>query len=637
MEELVKFLNENTELYDKGTPVISDFQWDKAYFELKELEKKTGTVLPDSPTQKIHFKPVDKLEKVTHNHPMLSLDKTKDLEEVKNFIGEQDCLIMGKMDGLTCSLRYVDGKLVSAETRGNGEVGEDILHNAKMVWNIPTRIDYAGELILDGEVICDYDTFTKYFAEEYKNPRNFASGSIRLLDPQESFNRKLSFIVWEVIKGFDDDNSLNSKLNKVGKLGFHTVPRMFTAMIDASLANLVLGMCEAKMYPIDGLVFKFDDVAYGNAKGSTAHHLQNAIAYKLYDEIYESTLQDIDWTMGRTGVLTPVAVFDPIEIDGAIVSRANLHNVSVMLETLGHVWKGHKVDVFKANQIIPQIALNEDYNSETFDTDLTIRIPDICPICGGSTELIENDGVLVLKCTNPQCEGQLVNRIDHFVGKKGLDIKGLSKATIDKLIDWGWLNNLIDVFSLANYRSEWIKKSGFGVASVDKILNAIETGKETTLIKFISSLGIPLIGVTVAKEIAARVEDYAEFRDLIIDNFDFSRWDGFADSKTQALLEFDYSEADEIYHLLTISNEKPVVKSEGGLSFCITGSLQHFKNRKALEEQIESIGGKVSSSVSKKTNYLINNDSTSNSAKNLQAKKLNIPIITEQEFLENFC
>lgn len=638
MEELVKFLNENTELYDKGTPAISDAEWDKVYFELVKMEKETSKVLPNSPTQQIHFKPVDKLEKITHNHPMLSLVKTKDLEEIISFIGEHTCTIMGKMDGLSASLRYVGGKLVSAETRGDGAVGEDILHNVRVIANVPNEIDFQEELIVDGEIICDYATFNELYADEYKNPRNFAAGSIRLLDPQESYNRNLKFIAWDVIKGFETyTNLLNERFNRLSQLGFTIVPNISTEIIDIDLINLIIRTCKANYYPIDGLVFKFTDKEYGSTLGQTAHHFNDAMALKFADDLYQTTLQDIEWTMGRTGVLTPVAVFDPIDIDGTTVSRANMHNVSVMQDTLGHTWRGHQLDVCKMNQIIPQIVKNPTYNTRPTSGDLTLRIPDTCPVCGGMTELEENEGVMVLKCTNPQCEGKLVNRIDHFVGKKGLDIKGLSIATIEKLMALGWLNSYEDVFKLSEHKAEWVKRPGFGVASVNKILTAIEDGKNTTLTKFISSLGIPLIGVTVAKDIASRVSNYEEFRELIDNKFDFSKWDGYADSKTDYLLNFDYTEADKLYSYLTISNDKPKVeKQDGELNFCVTGSLKEYKNRAALQQDIESIGGKMTTSVSRKTNYLITNDSASGSSKCAQAKKLNIPIISEKEFKEKF-
>lgn len=638
MEELVKFLNDNTELYDKGTPVISDAEWDKAYFKLVELERETGEILPNSPTHQIHFKPVDRLAKITHNHPMLSLAKTKDLEEIKSFIGGHDCTIMGKMDGLSASLRYVGGKLVSAETRGDGTVGEDILHNVRVIANVPKTINFQDELIVDGEIICDYATFNELYADEYKNPRNFAAGSIRLLDPQESYNRNLKFIAWDVIKGFETYTKLlNEKLNKLSQLGFTIVPNIATTVIDIDLINLIIRTCEAKYYPIDGLVFKFTDKEYGSTLGQTAHHFNDAMALKFEDDLYQTTLRDIEWTMGRTGVLTPVAVFDPIDIDGATVTRANMHNVSVMQDTLGHIWRGHQIDVCKMNQIIPQVIKNPIYNTRPTDGSLTLRIPEVCPVCGGMTELEENEGVMILKCANPHCEGKFINSIDHFVGKKGLDIKGLSVATIEKLMAFGWLNSYEDVFKLSEHKAEWIKRPGFGDASVNKILTAIEDSKNTTLTKFISSLGIPFIGTTVAKDIAARVSSYEEFRELIDNKFDFSKWDGYADSKTDYLLNFDYSEADVLYTYLTISNDKPKVeKLNEELTFCVTGSLQEYKNRAALQQDIESIGGKMTTSVSRKTNYLITNDSNSSSSKCMQAKKLNIPIISEKEFKEKF-
>ena len=635
---LINKLNACTELYDNGTPTISDEEWDNLYFQLKQIEKESGIIYPDSPTQKVLYNVVNELQKVEHNHLMLSLEKTKDIAEVGKFVYGQEFLAMSKMDGLTCSLLYQNGKLVRAETRGDGIVGEDVTHNARVIANIPTEISYKKELVIDGEVICDLLTFNNLFAETYKNARNFAAGSIRLLDSGESKNRHLSFIAWEVIKGFDDINTVSDKLNKISTLGFDTVPRMVSTIFDTTIfVREITAASKHYFYPIDGIVFKINDIEYGKSLGSTDHHFNNAIAFKFYDEVYRTTLRDIEWSMGRTSVLTPIAIFDEVDIDGSRVSRASLHNVSVMRDILGTPWVGHLIDVCKMNMIIPQIQKNEELNAEM--PGVEIPLPTTCPICGGEVKLEETDNSLVLKCMNPACQGKLVNQLNHFVGKKGLDIAGLSEATLNKLIDWGWLNSLIDIFSLKNYRNEWINKSGFGVASVDKILAAIETSKNTTLDKFISSLGIPLIGSRVAKDIVKHINGYKELKDLIINNYDFSQWDGFGESKSNNLLKFDYTEADEIYKLLNVAETRSEITEPAlaqDLTVCITGSLKEYKNRAELQSAIESIGGKVVSSISKKVNYLINNDVNSTSSKNQQAKKLNIPIISEKDFKEKF-
>lgn len=632
---LINKLNAYTELYDNGTPTISDKEWDDLYFQLEQIEKESGIIYPDSPTQKVLYSVVNELQKVKHNHLMLSLEKTKDIAEVDNFVKGKEFLAMSKMDGLTCSLLYQNGKLVRAETRGDGAAGEDITHNAKVIANIPQEINYKEELIVDGEVICDLLTFNNLFAETYKNARNFAAGSIRLLDSSESKNRHLSFIAWEIIKGFEDIDTISGKLDRATDLGFTTVPRMVsTAFDDTVFITGITAASKSHFYPIDGIVFKFNNIEYGKSLGNTDHHFNNAIAFKFYDEVYRTTLRDIEWSMGRTSVLTPIAIFDEIDMDGSKVSRASLHNVSVMHDTLGTPWVGHLVDVYKSNMIIPQIQKNEELNAEVLGPE--IPLPATCPVCGGEVRLEETDNSLVLKCMNPACQGKLINRLDHFAGKKGLDINGLSKATLEKLIDWGWLNSLIDIFSLKNYRNEWIKKAGFGIASVDKILAAIETSKNTTLDKFISSLGIPLIGSRVAKDIVKHINGYDELRNLVINNYDFAQWDGFGENKSNNLLNFDYTEADEIYKLLNIAETRSELALAQDLTVCITGSLKEYKNRAELQSAIESIGGKVVSSISKKVNYLINNDVNSTSSKNQQAKKLNIPVISEKDFKEKF-
>ena len=635
---LVSWLNERTKEYEEGHPTVSDADWDKRYFELKNLENESGIIFPNSPTQRVQplnqkYQIVTKLKKVEHNHPMLSLDKTKNLFDVLTFLNDQDYVAMAKMDGLTCSLRYLDGKLISAETRGDGTVGEDVLHNVLVMNNVPKKIDYYDELIVDGEVISTYDNFNN-FAGWFKNPRNFAAGSIRLLDSKECSKRNLKFIAWDVIKGFDDFKLLSEKLQELEKIGFDIVPSGFSFDIQEVVDN-IKDQARVKNYPIDGIVFKFDDIEYGKSLGQTAHHFKNALAYKFYDELFSSTLENIDWTMGRTGVLTPVAEFKSLEMDGSTVSRASLHNLSVMEELLGIPFVGQEVQVFKANMIIPQISKAERANEKP---DHIIPLPEKCPICGGEVKIRVNGDVKELYCPNPNCAGKIVNQFDHFIGKKGLDIKGLSKATIEKLLEWNWLHDLHDIFELHNYRMEWGKKPGFGAKSVANILNAIEQAKTTTLDKFISALGIPLIGSTVSRDICTKVKDYEEFRNKCLTHFDFMKWDGFAESKTEALWNYDFTEANKIYEYLTIIQEEKedVSLTLNGKTIVITGRLTEFKNRNELQKAIEDRGGKVTGSISKRTDYLINNDINSDSSKNRSAKEYGIPIITEADFKAQF-
>ena len=634
IKELVEKLNYYTKLYDEGRPEISDKEWDDMYFELQKIERESGIYLEDSPTQRVNFQVVNKLNKIEHNHPMLSLDKTKDINEIQKFIYYNDYIAMAKMDGLTCSLKYVNGKLVSAETRGNGFIGEDILHNALQVKNIPKRIDFKDELIIDGEIICTYENF-KEFESEYKNPRNFASGSIRLLDSKESSMRRLSFIAWDCISGLEEVEKLSTKLLKLNVLGFTVVPFMAGEYSIDDTISTIQSIAQEAGYPIDGIVYKYDIISEYEAAGKTDHHFKGGLAYKFYDEEYETILRDVEWTMGRTGVLTPVALLEPINIDGSEVSRASLHNISIMDE-LGIRYQDTKVMVYKANMIIPQISKALPYEGEIASL---INIPTVCPICGEPTIIKGENGVRVLYCSNPNCEGKLINRLDHFFGKKGLDAKGLSKATFEKLIDWGWIENIKDVFKLKEHKKEWEKMQGFGEKSVEKILQAIEDCKSCSLDAIISAAGIPLIGKTVGKDLSKRFGSYSEFREAVESGFDFTSFGGYGWEMHKAISDFDYSELDYIVdNYLQI---KENIKEDNelklkNLTFCVTGKVHIWKNRDSLSAFIESLVVKVTGSVSKNTNYLINNDINSTSAKNKKAQELDIPILSEEDFKKIF-
>ena len=636
--DLVAKANRYTKLYDLGKPEISDKQWDDIYFAIANFEQRTVIVLSSCATQDISFTVVNELKKVTHDHYLLSLAKTKDPAEVADFIGDNEAIAMLKLDGLTCTLTYEGGNLVAAATRGNGIVGEDIYHNAVVIPNIPKKINCTNRVVVDGEIICDKESF-KEFANEYKNPRNFAAGSIRLLNSKECASRILSFIAWDVISGVEAE-TLSDKLIAAANMGFSIVPFVTLTKDEVGMNESILEMRDGNPeLPCDGLVFKYNNCKVYDAAGRTDHHFKGGLAYKFYEE-YETNLLDIEWSMGRTGVLTPVAIFEPIIIDGTEISRASLHNVSVMYETMnGGAFVGEKISVIKSNQIIPQIVKAET-GIPTDREDQLIPIPSICPICGEPLEIsVSEAGVKNLVCNNVNCEGKLINILDHYCGKKGMDIKGLSKATLEKLIDWGWVSNITEIYSLDNFRDEWINKAGFGVKSVDNILDAIEKSRDCSLEQFISALGIPLIGRRVAQEICKHISTYDELRQKIDSHYDFTQWDTFGYEKFHSLISFDFSNADIIYKNYIKIQQKENNDNEQtltGLTFVITGKVKKFKNRDEIKALIENAGGKVASSVTSKTDYLINNDISSNTSKNVTAQRLGKPIITEEEFINLF-
>lgn len=640
--ELISLLNRNTLLYDEGKPEMSDKAWDELYFELQQLEQETQYYLPNSPTQRINYEVKNELNKVKHNHHMKSLDKTKDKDKFFGYCGDSKALIMSKLDGLTLSLLYQNGELVRAETRGNGEVGEDVTHNAKVIPSIPNKIPYKGQIVIDGEILCTYSNFEK-FKKQYQNPRNFASGSIRLLDSKECAKRGLVFVVWEVVDELTELklDYLSEYFSTLAYWGFLIVPCYQTDSFDNLEDCLNQIKNNNKNFPIDGYVIKFDNIQEKHKQGETAHHHKGGFALKEYDEECESTLIDIEWGLGRTGQITPVAIFEPIEILDTVVERASLHNLSIMEKLYPNKWyKGLKVKVIKSNQIIPMITEVND-NPIIVEKEY-LDIPTYCPICGAELEKETKNDSTILICKNSSCQGSFLNKLDHYCDiKKGLGIKGLSKATLEKLIDKGWIKNLIDIYNLSSYRNEWIKMSGFGEKSVDKALNAIEQSKHTSLDKFISAIGIPLIGLNTAKQLAKEFKTWDSFIKAVKSEYDFSELKDFGFETNKAILTFDYKEAKEISLLLSFEEEDNIIEdnlSEKNLTdlvFCITGKLKEYRNRDELIKVIQDRGGKVTSSVTKKTNYLINNDINSTSSKNVKAKELGIPILTEEDF-KNF-
>lgn len=630
IKELTELLNKASDsYYNTGDTIMEDHEFDTLLEELCSLEQETGFVMMASPTHKVGYEVKSELQKVAHNHPMLSLAKTKDWNEFIRYFGNKDVIGMLKMDGLTCSLRYIDGELISAETRGNGEIGEDIFHNIKTVKTVPQKIPYKDELIVDGEIICTYEDFEP-FSTEYKNPRNFASGSIRLLDSNECAKRPLTFVAWNVIKGFDNENSFLRKLVLIDELGFTVVP--WTSSFDWDAKEFLVNKAKKLGYPIDGLVGRFDDIKYGESLGTTSHHSNAAYAFKFYDELTETTLRDVEWTLGRTSVLTPTAVFDSVDIDGSSVSRASLHNISIM-KNLG-LTKNCTIRVFKANQIIPQV------DSADKDGDVPIKIPTKCPVCGGETSIKQDNESEVLVCTNPDCVGKKLARFTHFVSRKCMNIDGLSERTLELLISNNLIRNFRDIYHLKEHVGKLCTLDGMGKKSVENLLNSIEKSRDVKLENFIAALGIPNIGLSAAKAISKKFNGshYDFVLALANDNYDFSQIDDFGEITNKSLHDWWHSK-DPMVELLPmevnfiVENDTGSSSNLDGKSFCITGSLTHYANRDALVKAIEDNGGKYVSSVSKKTDYLINNDKNSTSGKNKKAIDLSIPIISEEDFL----
>ena len=635
VEYLVSELNRLTELYDKGTPEVSDKEWDDMYFELAALEHERGYILPNSPTQRVNYTVVNELTKVQHNHPMLSLDKTKDIEEIKSFVSNKDWIAMLKLDGLSCSLLYEQGRLVRAETRGDGEIGEDITHNAMVIPSIPKRITYTDRLVVDGEIICKLDDF-KEFEGEYKNSRNFASGSIRLLDSNECAKRKLTFVAWDVITGYENDEeaTLSKKLNQLYDYNFEVVPHFLDSDFEEFEAIIwsLKNIAELERYPIDGLVFKWDNCVEYQSAGRTDHHFCGGLAYKFYDELYETKLIDIEWTLGKTNTLTPTAIFETVNIDGTDVSKASLHNISI-IKKLG-LTNNCTVRVYKANQIIPQI------DSCLQDGNYAIEIPKQCPVCGHETEVVTENASEVLMCTNSNCSGKLLGRLSFFVSKPALNIDGLSESILSLLIGWNWVGSFVDIYHLSDHRDHWTKIGGFGEKSVDKILNAIEKSRDVKLENFICALSIDGVGKSASKTIADAFDgDFNAFYKAFKNNYNWCELEGVG-SKTSAeitkyLTENEAEIVDLASEMRFIAPKKVDVKENPfvGKIVCCTGKLNTF-TRDSINAKIVELGAKVASGVSAKTDYLITNTPDSGSSKNVNAKKFGTKIITESEFIE---
>ncbi len=653
IKELTEQLNQYRDYYyNNSESKISDHEYDNLFDELKNLEEETGIIMSNSPTQTVGYEVKSKLEKVKHSHPMLSLDKTKSIDDLKKFAGNKDCILMCKMDGLTVLLTYEMGELIQAETRGNGEEGEIITHNARVFENIPLHIDYTGHLEVEGEAIITYDDFEKINnslpeGEKYKNPRNLVSGSVRQLDSSIAAQRHIKFIAWKVPKIEDSiksDNLFLFRLIFAKNLGFDIVP-FFTYSNNTTdkenckhLIENLKKQAKIKGYPIDGLVMAYNDISYGESLGTTGHHPKYSIAYKFYDEVYPTRLLDVEWTIGKTGTLTPTAVFEPVEIEGSTVERASIHNVSIMQE-LGIVRKGQIINVYKANCVIPQVDSVEPDNIEITDENMIIPT-EICPICGSDIEIIQENDTKVLMCTNPDCKGKLLGKLVHFCSKNAINVEGMSEVTLQFLIDKGWVNSFQDLYHLDKHKDEWSKCEGFGKRSVEKLLESIEKSRNTTLMRVLYAQSIPLIGKSASKDIDNYCNrDVQIFINFMNTDYDFIVIDGFGVEMQKSLSSWWKINCDDFLGLLQEFTFEKIEKNNSSVdlsskTFVITGSLVHYKNRDELVDLITLMGGKVSGSVSAKTSYLINNDTQSSSSKNQKAKKLNIPIISEEDFIK---
>ena len=639
MKDLVKKLNQAARAYyQEDREIMDNREYDALYSKLEQMEKETGIVLADSPTVNVGYEAVDALPKETHESPMLSLDKTKDREALREFIGEHKTLLSWKMDGLTIVLTYENGQLQKAVTRGNGIVGEVITNNARVFKNIPLKIPYTGRLVLRGEAVITYSDFERInnsledVDARYKNPRNLCSGSVRQLNNQITAERNVRFYAFSLVSAQDEDmhNSREYQMEWLRSQGFEVVEyRTVTgSTLDAAMDYFSKAV-ETNDFPSDGLVALYDDIAYGDSLGSTAKFPRNAFAFKWADEIRETTLKEIEWSPSRTGLINPIAVFEPVELEGTTVSRASVHNVSIVKEL--QLGIGDSIQVYKANMIIPQIAENLTRSSN-------LTIPDVCPACGHQIEIIKENDVEALYCTNPDCAAKKIKAFTLFVSRDAMNIDGLSEATLEKFIARGFIHNFGDIYEINRYRDEIINMDGFGQKSFDNLLESLEKSRDTTLAKVIYSLGIANIGLANAKVICRHFDDDLEaIRHADLE--EISAIDGIGPVIAGNLVDYFQKEENNqkldqlLSHLHIQKEEKTGEQIFAGMNFVITGSLNHFSNRSEAKNLIESLGGKVTGSVTKKTAYLINNDQTSGSSKNKKARELGVPILSEEDFL----
>ena len=643
IKELVELLNKaGRAYYQEAEEIMSNFEYDKLYDELLSLEKETGIVLANSPTVNVGYEVVSELPKEQHGSPMLSLDKTKEVETLAAFAGERKCLLSWKLDGLTVVLTYNNGSLQKAVTRGNGQVGEVITANARTFKNIPVSIPFKGELTLRGEAVIKYSDFEEInksiedIDAKYKNPRNLCSGSVRQLNSEITAKRNVNFMAFALInaENVDFQNSMENQFKWLENQGFDVVEhKRVTQDNMKETVEYFAGKIKTYDYPSDGLVLMYDDIAYGISLGSTAKFPRNGIAFKWEDEQAETTLKYIEWSPSRTGLINPVAVFEPVELEGTTVTRASVHNISIVEQLALH--SGDRIKVYKANMIIPQI-------SENLTQTGNIEVPDTCPACGHNTEIRNDNGIKTLYCPNKQCPAKNIKAFTLFVSRNAMNIDGLSEETLEKFIDAGYIREFADIYRISRYREEITNTSGFGEKSYDNLITSLNKSRDVELHALIYSLGIPNIGVANAKLICKYFDnDLEKIRHATVE--ELVKIDGIGDKMAEKFTEYfsdkeNVEKLDRLLQEVTIKNPEVNHNAQNmeGLNFVVTGSVSHFANRNEVKEYIEQRGGKVTGSVTSKTNYLINNDIMSNSSKNKKAKELGIEIITEEQFIERW-
>lgn len=647
MKQLIKELNNASYAYYNQVPIMPDYEWDKMYDELETLEYVTGIVLANSPTHNVGYSVADELKEVEHNHPMLSLDKTKSVDELIEFIGDKDCFLSVKADGLTTSLHYINCELIGAETRGNGVRGIECLQNVLVMKNVPKEIPYKDELIIDGETIIGWDTFREINDKlpkdkKYKHPRNLVSGSLQLLDSKEAASRNMRFVAWRVIKGFEHKTP-SEDLFKAKDIGFEIIPILKSPRINqkkelAILLNQIRESANSHNIPYDGAVMAIDDYKIAESMGRTDKFFRHSMAYKYEDELFETVLTDIEWNTSKTGLINPVAIFEPVDLNGAIATRATLHNITYIKDMMLGI--GDRIRVYRSNMVIPKVH-------DSIDKSGNFNIPDKCPICGQPTRIIKENDSEVLYCTNSDCYGKLLSKLIHAVSRNALNVDGLSEATLSFLIKEIGISCVKDLYVIRDNNDSvyrWVNAEGFGRKSVTKILASIEKSRNTSLERFLYSLSIPLLGKSASMMIADSVDyDLDTFiNEMTIKGAEYFRYlPGVGDSLINSLNIYwknHYSDILQLANEFTFETQKSIMSETTNelenKTFVITGNVKHYQNRDALKADIEAHGGKVVGSISSKVNYLINNDINSTSSKNQKAKSLNIPIISEDQFLE---